>query len=404
MYKVTKSVLISLAVLASVGLLAYACTPLDGLNTGGLGDGTLIGSQARSDGSVAFAVAGPKTSGTTDGILVEVKNSDGSYSECTFIENKDAEVSEFNTLALLIDDSGSMENEYPADIYPDVNCPTCPHDPTRLRATAASELIQTILANAPDSQLAVMDFGPCGAAADDTVACSEGKTATRVLQDFTGEQEKLLNALSKIDGSEMVGTPLYDSLAENVVDTDETADELEASLALEGRTDKDGNEPEVKRYILVISDGDDRDSVLNNLDDVIHLAQENNVVIHAIGLGPASSAVDPRLLTMGQIETVSNLQAIAEKTGGFYASVNDPTALNDLYSNIALGLTNGYNQETWDCKPDGRDPEPGQQMEGRVTVAGETSEWSVIVPDDTSDDGTGEGEGEGEGEDDKTTD
>ena len=81
---------------------------------------------------------------------------------------------------------------------------------------------------------------------------------------------------------------------------------------------------------------------------------------------------------------MQNLQRLADGTGGFYASVHDPAALSELYAAIADGLTNGYATETWECLPDGREPKPGQVVEGIIVDQNgkPVDEWSMVTPKD----------------------
>ena len=383
-WKVTKKISLSAAFVASVAILLYGCLPLqntlDENNPLGGGQNGVLGVTSADGNGIGFAFAGrTRDASTGDNYTIQVKNSDGSYSDCTFQEGSVVDGSDYNSLGLLIDESGSMGNAYPPEEYGDI-CPTCPHDPTRLRADACEKLIQQVHSSAPESRIGVMVFGP---------APDDGMMATRILHDFSVDTRSLVGSLSAIDGTQMNGTPLWDSLYEHVGATDGAAVDLEAHLRSRDVVEEDGSEVEVKRVLLVISDGDDRDSVNWGLSDVITRAQEAGVVIHAIGLGPMASATeDPALLTRPeladeQIQTVQNLQRLAEGTGGFYASVHDASALTELYSAIAAGLTNGYALETWECLPDGREPKAGAVLEGRIVDAdGNTiDEWSMVTPD-----------------------
>jgi hypothetical protein len=86
---------------------------------------------------------------------VEVKNRDGSYSECEYTDGVEVGASPVNALSLLIDGSGSMERTY----Y-EGECDTCPHDPGRERVGAAARFVETLFDVAPDSRLAIAEFGP----------------------------------------------------------------------------------------------------------------------------------------------------------------------------------------------------------------------------------------------------
>ena len=340
--------------------------------------GTTPSSSFSQDGVIGFSMMpgansqyGAFANFRGDGMEVEVRDSDGKYRACDYQGTEEVEGSEFNTLAVLVDNSGSMELEYPEAQFGNL-CLTCPHDKGRLRVQAVHELISELFKLSADNHLAIMDFQP---------TYPDATTASRVLKDFTTNPNDLIEALAYIGGAEYVGTPLWDSLAEVIVETKETAEVVEAALALDGRRTSKGEEPEVKRYILVLSDGDDRDSLKENLESVIALAQANQVVVHAVGLGPAAAAFeDPRLQVSEQIATVQSLQKLADATGGFYTSVHDASALKELYGIIAHGLAKGYQVENYVCRPDGKLPQSGQKVEGRVRMGNETSTWSMIAP------------------------
>lgn len=314
------------------------------------------------------------------GMGVKVKNDDGTYSDCKFEDEETKNGSLYNSLVMLIDESGSMGNEYPPQDYDgdgviDDICPTCPHDPSKLRGTATGELISVVLAQAPQSQISVRRFLLVENEAGDVI---EGPTD--ILVDFTSDPVTLRASLDQLDGTEMAGTPLWDSLAENIQAVEENGRDIEGTLQT-GQS--------AKRYIVVLSDGDDRDSTQYNLDTVINLARSNNVVVHAIGLGPASASYTNPLLSTAQlqeqIETVTNLQTLAEKTGGVYASVNDPTALTALYNTIASSMVNGYQKETYSCQPKDSSGTPkvptrGEKVEGTINFGGRDQVWSIIAP------------------------
>jgi hypothetical protein len=380
--------------------------------------GVTPASDFRQTGNVEFSLL-PKADGggvslgsfSSRDLDVEVENDDGTMTECDYVDEDVVEASPFNSIALVIDDSGSMGNAYPQDEYGDL-CTTCPHDPMNVRADAAAELISHVHGEAPYSRIAVMDFGP---------EADPGMQATRVLADFTDQSDTLLDALTAVDGTQMVGTPMWDSLAEIILATDDDADDFEDLLRRNGPTvgnpgrgddtdtgdedptavdigaddqgsadDVDLSDPDVRRMIVVISDGDDRDSVSYTLDDVIRLANENDVVIHAIGLGPASASnTDPRLLVQGQIATVQNLQRLAESTGGYYAAAEDAEALTALYENIAASMTEGYAETTFSCQPaesaasfaSRRVPSSGDRVRGNLSLgSGIQIPWTFIAP------------------------
>lgn len=383
------------AVVLSAGILTTNCALMSNLL--GLIALQLLGITPASDfgqtGNLNFNLLGVGEDDKSDlsglqsnGLNVRVNNDDGTQSDCEFQGEDTLGGSEYNTLAILIDDSGSMEHAYPQDEYGDM-CPTCPNDPERLRAEAARKLIERILEEAPQSRLALMDFGPTP---------SEGMDATRILSDFTSSADALNSAADDIDGSEMAGTPMWDSLMEIITATDQEAEDLKADLERTPQTfpgsDDNTEEVDVQRFIVVLGDGDDDINYGGSDDftlaDVIAAAQERNVIIHAVGLGSAAASNDDPLVKIDeQVTTVTNLQQLAEATGGYYASAADPEELLALYDNIARSMTQGYTRDTYSCRPrhnesdpEGEIPEPGEPIEGTVTLGSFSLPFRTMAP------------------------
>jgi hypothetical protein len=248
------------------------------------------------------------------GLRAQVKGEGGKTNECEFVEETSEIPSVYNSVALLIDDSGSMGLEYPADV-----CATCPHDPKNLRGDAAQELATVVFKSAPESQLAVFDFGP---------ATDPDLVATRTLTDFTNNSTDISKAIERVDGSVDAGTPLWDSLAEtiaklegNAEEQDDTVRKGEAGTVTSEGTVKP-SEDVVKRYLIVLSDGEDTLSERETIDSVISLAKSKNIPIYAVGLGPASSS-SGEAGQSARSKAVMDLQRLAEETGGFYAAVQN---------------------------------------------------------------------------------
>lgn len=420
-----KSIILAATAVLSLGVMAPGCALLEGaLALLGIDLlGVLPANNFGQTGNLEFSLLGRGDDGSSSlqslqemGLGVQVENDDGTMSDCEFVDESPVRASRYNSLAVVIDDSGSMERTYPEEEYGDL-CLTCPHDPQRVRAEAAAELIDVLTMDAPDTRIGIMDFGP---------DADLGWDASRILADFqTGGN--FTTALNQLDGTAMAGTPMWDSLAEIVLALDEDADEYEAALLTAGVLqdgnptpaggNMPGNDPDtadgpttdgtdigdadspsvinsptedsVLRYIVVLSDGDDRDSDTYTLDTLINLAVEHDVVIHAIGLGAASAVVDdPRLLSQGQNDAVRNLQRLAEATGGYYTGADDPNALVAMYHNIANSLADGYQRETYSCAPaptDGEpaDPqavEPGETIEGTLSLGEFAIPWRTRAP------------------------
>lgn len=323
------------------------------------------------------------------GMAVQVKNHDGTYSDCEYVDSETVEPLPHHTLTLLLDGSGSMELAYPPQIHGDV-CVTCPHDPERERIHAAHDLIRTIHDASPMSPMAVAEFGPDP---------SEGFGVTRMHSDFINAPEPLIESLDYVQGYEPVGTPLYDSLAEMVDETRAAARALEATLRHERGEDVPWEEDttydipetdkEVARHIVVLSDGIDNESTQYDVDAVIDFALEAGVKIYAVGLGPASaSSADPDNLDPEQTQAVRNLHRLARETGGFYAAAKNPSQLRELYATLGQALTEGYQVETYECIPkpthdtpqDECDVPPvGSRIDGRLRMSDVDIPWVTIA-------------------------
>ncbi len=324
------------------------------------------------------------------GMRVEVQNEDGTYSECEHTGGDEVTPKPFNTVTLLLDGSGSMELAYPPSEYGDV-CVTCPHDPKRERIDAARGLVDRVFAASPDSEFAVAEFGP-----DPTV----GFTATRLHAEFAVDPLAVQDAISQVRGDERVGTPLYDSLAEMVFETQAAAQSLEETVRRDRGEDvpweemgEDADVPvemrEVARTIVVLSDGEDNESEAWNVDSVIGLANDAGVRVYAIGLGPASaSSANPDVVDPEQTQAVRNLQKLARDTGGFYAAARNPAQLRELYDVLGRAMTEGYQVETYSCVPKPthetpRDecdvPPVGSRIDGRMSFGEVSIPWVTVA-------------------------
>lgn len=377
----TRKPLSLFAVLFTVVAVSFGgCAVLQNTPLGQLFNFDLLGTTPAENGMVGFNVLGAAGSQSFNGleaegakVVVRDESAEG-FSVCEYKGQERAEGSKFNSLSLLLDDSGSM-GMTGADVT--AICPTCPHDPAKLRVQAAKALIESILTAGPESTIGVMRFGP---------AVSSGYTATEVLADFSNDPIPLVNALELLNGEVSAGTPLWDSLYEVLGATEEEAKELEIHLQT---VVNPGQAVDVKRYIVVLSDGADTDSTIANLELVIQRAKEHGIAVYAIGLGPASITNNSPLLQVEeQIETVQALQSLAIETGGLYASVNDPAALQTLYEAVAVAMTEGYFVETYECLPNGEEPKPGQLMEGFIITAECETDyslcqtWTMLMPEE----------------------
>ena len=295
-------------------------------------------------------------------LRVEVENADGSHSDCEYVGGETRDPAARHTAALLLDGSGSMELSYPPDEHGDT-CLTCPHDPNRERITAAHAFIHTVLHNAPETPIAVAEFGP---------QPSAGFSATRLHSDFDNDLDTLDQALDRVEGYEPVGTPLFDALAEMIEETNAVADPM----------------ADAGQYVVVLSDGEDNASTHHDVDSVVSLAQQLGVRVYAVGLGPASAVHAGEIVDPEQSVAIRNLQAIATQTGGIYAAANDSGQLRELYSSIARAVTLGHRVDTYACVPgetqqtprDARIiPPTGTPVHGRAHMGDLAIPWVAIA-------------------------
>lgn len=311
------------------------------------------------NGAIDFSLVSRGVTGSSADVAVQVKNHDGSFSDCERGEGVVVDAAPMNALSLLIDGSGSMEVT-----YTDGTCDTCPHDPGRERVGAAHRFIDTLYDLGPDHLLAIGEFGP---------QPSYGFVATALHADFNDDRRQLWTALDSIGGHEPIGTPLYDSVVEMVEATSAQADLL--------------SHPGVQRHVVVLSDGQDNASLYHDLNDAIAAAVAHDVRVYVVGLGPASAA-DTRFPEAN--EAIWNLQTLAESTGGFYAGVDDPRGLHEMFDNVAYALAGGYERNTYRCVPRDRADSPaanppsrGTRVEGRlveVSTGLVSSDWAFIAP------------------------
>ena len=287
---------------------------------------------------------------------VETRDSFGQWSECRRRGHTPRGGAPVNAFAVLVDGSGSMELE-----YFNGECDTCPHDPGRERVGAARRFVWKVQEVAPRSDLFLGEFGPTP---------HPEMLATRILSDFTDSSEHAEASVDQLMGYEPVGTPLWDSLGEMVEET---------AIARQNLNRATGEE--VGSAIVILSDGQDNQSNFFDLDSVSRDAIAAGVPIFAIGLGPASaSAWDPEAYGDQQTNTVLDLQRVAQRTGGFYSSVDEPGRLYDLFDAVADGLAEGYSEEIYECWEGGSAPASGSLVEGRIVSGNSELPWFFLAP------------------------
>ena len=445
MQSLKRSLFLLSAATAATASLSLACTPeqLLSLATGaGL---QLLGISPTADfnrtGRIRLQTTAPagsqqKSIGLPSFLTVKVANQDGTYTDCTPQDQVTERPSRFNSVAVLLDDSGSMERSYPASQYGDL-CTTCPHDPDRARVSATRTLLERVEARVPSSRVALFDFGT------DQIHAFQDANA---LMDFSPGNGRLDQGLNLVDGSREYGTPLWDALAETITRTAGDANGYETAMAahfglcehpdetedcdlgddFDGNTDDlgtadDGSDlpilpsvddgsgldadggggmtvdptvPEpptidelaVKRVVVVLSDGEDNLSDEHDLASVAQLANSQDVTVHVIGLGRASveQALMQTAVDADQSQALRDLQRLAEETGGVYASVADPAALEALFTKLADSLAEGYEASTYTCAPSDAEPghvaDSGDEVRGIVQLGQVQLPWRILAP------------------------
>ncbi|MEZ4462662.1 MAG: VWA domain-containing protein [bacterium] len=306
----------------------------------------------RSNGAVDLSLISRGSKVSAKDVLVQVKNHDGSYSDCDHGEGVVYGAAPLNVMTLLIDGSGSMERS-----YNDGTCDTCPHDPGRERVGAAHRFIDTLYDIDPTNRLAVAEFGP-----DPTY----GFGATALHADFSDDRRMLWTALDSIGGDQPLGTPLYDSVVEMIEATASEADYVSHE-----------HREAAQRHVIILSDGLDNDSDYYDLQDAIGAAIDHDVRVYVVGLGPASAA-DTRFDDADN--AIRSLQILAEETGGFYAGVDDPSRLHQMFDNVAYALAGGYERHTYACVPANvRTTQPGKRHHPGRVLKGESSKSRPVM-------------------------
>jgi len=445
MHSIKRSLLLLSTATAATAAISVACTPeqLLSLATGaGL---QLLGISPTADftrtGNIRLQTTAPagsqqKSIGLPSFLKVKVANQDGTYTDCTPQDQVTERPSRFNSVAVLLDDSGSMERSYPASQYGDL-CITCPHDPDRARVSATRTLLERIEARVPSSRVGLFDFGT------DQLHAFQDANA---LMDFSPGNGRLDQALSRVDGSREYGTPLWDALAETISRTagdangyqdamaahfglcehDDQTDDFDLGDDFDDNTDDLGSadddahlpilptvddgsgldadggggmtvdptvpepptidELAVKRVVVLLSDGEDNLSDEHDLASVAQLANSEDVTVHVIGLGRASveQALAQTTVDADQSQALRDLQRLAEETGGIYASVADPAALEALFAKLADSLAEGYEASTYTCAPSDAEPghvaDSGDEVRGIVQLGQVQLPWRILAP------------------------
>lgn len=318
-------------------------------------------SQGQTEGEAAgdgeFADEGEAGDGKVDATveyIIEVDEPPGTTATVESIDVKSAE--EQGTFTILLDSSGSMEGTFSPGV-----CDTCPHDPNRQRVSATQIIAKEVLNRSPESRMAVMDWGE----QDGDVFAG-----TRTLADYTSDSAALEEGATKT--SSLGATYIYDALLEIL-------DDMSSDIAENFSTKP------VTKGIIIMTDGEDTHSQAT-LADVIAKANSLEIPIHVVGLGPAGEKFNELFQgTESNVDIVKDLRVLAQDTGGFYASVDNPDELRELAEFIAIGLTGGYTSTTVRLDPV---PPSGTIVKGRIFIkdpeSGKKVEpgepWDFVAP------------------------
>jgi Mg-chelatase subunit ChlD len=232
--------------------------------------------------------------------------------------------------AILLDDSGSMSS----------------NDNQKLRADAAELFWEAVLPVRSNNRVALLDFGAGG---------SDGFNYTRLLQTWTRDTQLLTTALGQI--AAVGGTPLYESIQEAVGWVDESSDPASYD-----------------RVMLVLTDGVPGSFFYK--EDAIAAALDASVVMHTVGLGPASD-----ISTGADPQAVGAVRELAERTGGVYSAATGADALQPIFQTLAKVSSEGQLVGAFQISPT---PPSGTRIDGTVTVTSgsgsETASWSFVSP------------------------
>lgn len=152
-------------------------------------------------------------------------------------------------------------------------------------------------------------------------------------QDFTGDREKLSQALRRIPATG--GTALYDSLAEAL------------AKVRSGR--------HTKRAILVITDGQDTSST-SKLGDVVQRIRESELLVYPIGISPLTYAQGSEVSSKRDEVDFEVLAALAENSGGraflLAESLVGGTQIEKVLDTVADELRSQYTLGYYPSHPD----------------------------------------------------
>jgi len=170
------------------------------------------------------------------------------------------------------------------------------------RSMEATDILPTRIEAAKESALSFVDSMPVGS--EIGVISFSGNAF--IEQDVTDDKALVKQAIRKIPVSSIGGTDLFEAV-------------LTSTNLLEG---------EEAKSVILISDG--RINV-GTVDDVIDYANENDVIVHTLGVG-----TDEGGLTSYGVSKIDEdvLKSVAFNTGGKFFRVQDRVSLENAFSEI----------------------------------------------------------------------
>jgi hypothetical protein len=195
-------------------------------------------------------------------------------------------------------------------------------DPRSLRKSAGKAFISVLAANNPLNKVAIAEFGN----SLDSLNPDTSLFNFHLWCNFTSASNtaKLFPYLDSLSASS--NTPLYTSVIRGIQHTDSIVPAAKYA-----------------RSLIVFTDGMDNSSLPSDtLSHVIEVAKSKGMPITIVGLG-------------GDV-SLDTMQKLAWTTGGIFVPVDSASALTNVFSTLATGISTGYSNISAAFN---RNPEPG---------------------------------------------
>ena len=273
--------------------------------------------ESKDFGKVVIAVAGESSNGISALLPMDqltILDSDGE--PATVDEKVEVPGAEAGSVMILVDGSGSMAGS----------------DPERLRVNAIDMLSAELSDCSEHWSQSLFEF---------TTEASAGRLRySRKLADFGSDAQQMTTAAARLD--EDGGTPLWDAAHEIMGDFKDAAEAHQENLSekeLAALLGENQDEAAYARTLIIISDGADTDSS-KTVERVIASANNKNIRVHSIGIGPAS---DANLINL-QSRAIRDLRKLSLETDGYYGYVDSIDDLPKHAKAIASSMCDGYEQ------------------------------------------------------------